>query len=377
MLIFRRRATNFPPGSQPSGFIPVASASSSGTFADQQAFTFYYPPGGLGAKPNALPLGFLPFGEWGGTSLATHPTLSRTQQTMVDPGNGNTFIQSSIVPPNAKGACQYIPTSISGNTSTAFGNVPQFSVPGGAGYQMYVFQKHYWNFSSVPLNDKFLRGWPPGGPGNKPDVYFALNKGAGDYIITVEDNDNATNLPTSGPGGHFVPWTQTTKVWDFREMWWQENSYGNSDGIMNMARNSQLAFPLNTTYGPCNSNNGTTSGNPTGQGPITQWYFDQYSADPPPNFSTDMGIYGCTVWDDSWNQLIVTNEGPVLNTTRVSDPPLSSRDFEREIQIQTFRSDTQINAVLRQGSFNKGTQYWVHAITGYLSSILLGTGVWQ
>jgi len=69
------------------GFTAAPGVTTSGTFADDQAFSFHVAAGGLGARANPLWLVYYPFES----NFSTHPTLSRTRNTMV-PATTNTVI---------------------------------------------------------------------------------------------------------------------------------------------------------------------------------------------------------------------------------------------------------------------------------------------
>lgn len=333
------------PGIPVVGFTPASGVSAAGTFTDGQTVFLQFNSTAFTSKADARPLYMLPFQ----TNLTTDPTFSRTAQTMVDPGNGNTQIQSAITPTNAAGACQFIPTTTSGGTSTAFLNSPHFAVTGGAGYRIYANIEYYNGMSAMPQNDKMWRLWPASGVGgtNTPDVYHAFSGGNNEYIT---DNENVINATGLNANGHFMPLPKNVGVWEIREHFWKENTYGLIDGVNNMAINSQLGIPPGALWGPCNINNAGAL-NPAGAGPMNKLYLDQFSVANPPNFTTDKGIYGCIWIDDDDCQLLATDEGSTLQLALAN---FGATNFKRVPQVQLVRtvngSTVNLQVVVRRGS---------------------------
>jgi chitodextrinase len=334
------------------GFTPNAalSVSASGTFADGQTVTINLPGGGFGALADARPLLYFPFE----TNLSTHPTLSRVSATMT-PINGNTVIQTTVKPVNSAGAVSYIPIA-NGSFSLAFSTSPWGTMPGGAGSKLYSFMKRRWDFfvagtPTMPDNCKMWRYWPQAGVGQNPDVYFAWSGPNNEFVGASEGNVNFTGGTPSN--GHFVPMTGGLQTWKTDEYWWKENTYpgtsGTADGIHQWARFTQMAYPMTARWYPCATNN-PSAGNPTGAGPITLIFGDQYTvntAGQPPNGSTDKAFWNCMVMDtNGFNQLYATDEGTTLLTAMVG---VGGADHLREWQPQVTRTDTQLTAVIRQG----------------------------
>lgn len=393
-----------------TGFTPNAGlgvTASGVSFANGQAITINLPAGGLVARVNPLPLFYYPMGEDGSNNLSTHPLLSRTQRVLIGSELSNTILQSGVAPPNALAAVKWIPVcaGANGGGAMAFGSsvasgaygAAYATFPGGAGAQIYSLWKTYQGFaannsanyggSALPDNCKMWRLWPSIGVGHTPDCYLG-HKGAPPPVsasvasLVVENNDNATNLPPANPGGHFTRIADKVNQWRTYEVWHQENTFNVSDGIFNAADNALRAYPLTTTYGQCNANNAGGQ-SPDGKGPLRFLYLDEYTNNhvtggPLPNGTTDYHVYGLQYYDDSWLQVIVTDEGATYSTdwaARTPTPP--PVDFKREIQIQTNRADNTVSLVLRQGSHSKGPSYNVLAVTGLGTAINLGTGIWQ
>ncbi len=383
------------------GFVPALGLTASGLFADGHSLTVNVPAGGLGTRANALPLYYFPMGEDGSNNFSTHPTLSRTALTLSPQPGANTVIQTSVAPPNAQGAVQWIPTPSTGSNSgyIAFGTgigttAPYATMPGGPGAWTYCFWKSYHGMASLPNNDKMWRMWPSVGVGAYPDVYLthADTVNGNDAVLAVENNDNATNLPTANPGGgHYTRIASALNTWATYEVWFKENTFGNSDGVFNAADRSVSAWPQPgsalygnaagaTTYGPCNSNNAKAGYSNNGAGPITMLFLDEYTntGGGVPNGTTDFQCYGLMYFDDSPLQIIVSPESNYSTQWLGQTPPGPAYVlYGREIQIQTARNDTSVTFYVRQGSLAKGTPYSVYAVTGYATAILLGTGIYQ
>lgn len=368
---YRRRrhrvVQNVAGGSSPpaSGFNPAAGVSVvSGSFADGQSITLSVPAGGLIARATPLPLYYWDFTVANG--LTTHPSLSRSARTLTDNGNGHTAVTAVQPYPGTGVSCAYLPTTTSGGTSTCFGNSPHFTIPGGAGYQMYVQVDHYWDFPTAPANDKFLRGYSSiGGVGNTPDIYMAYGAG-GNYILATENNDNPVNRPL---GSHFLGLPITTQAWNTREHWHQENTLNVSDGIENFALNGVFGYVPQTRYGVCFANN-SSAANPTGAGPMTQYYFDQYSSGPGPDFASQFGYFGVIYIDDSYLTAIISDEGSTYQTAVAA----TGVPAIRAVQIQTARADNQVTLTIRKGRHASLSGKNLFLTTGYMQGINLGAG---
>lgn len=347
-----------------SGFIPNAGVTYAGTFANGQAMTVNLPAGGLGARANPLPLYYYPFGEDGTATLSTHPTLSRTQKTLI-PINANTSIQSGVKPVNAAGACQYIPITAGGasHAPTAFnGNV--FTTPGGPGAWTYLWMKRYWAFSVAAGNCKLWRLW---NAAITHSVMFLTQTPSTEWGCGVDANVLTSGIahPTFFVGGP-LSWPGINQ-WNTDEWFWRENTPDTYDGIHQWARQAGMAYEMAGRFNVI----GATSG--FGPGPLVTGYLDEFTPQntTAPNGTTDIGYYGAFVADDSILQLIVTDEGATYQTAYIYTNPTPRN---REIQIQTARTDTSINFVVRQGSHLSLTGKHLLAVTGYGTAIDLGVG---
>lgn len=349
-----------------SGFTPNAGVAYSGAFADGQTMTVNLPAGGLGARANPLPRYYYPFGEDGSTNLSTHPTLSRLSKTLTSPVGNNTFIQSAIKPVNAQGACQYIPVTAGGGSHapSAFAqNV--YDTPGGAGNWTYLFMKRYWAFSGAPGNVKVWRlwnstiAWSVMFLGNSANNEWGMGSDTANGIASGIVHPNFFNA------GNFA-WPAINQ-WNTDEWLWQENTFNTSDGIHQWARQAQMAYEMAGRFNVVGGgSNGTTS--------LVTGYLDEFTLqnNSIPNGTTDIGYYGALVCDDSILQLIATDEGATYKTGYCYSEGLAQKN--REIQIQTARSDTSITFVVRRGSHASLTGKHLLAVTGYGTAIDLGVG---
>ncbi len=342
-------------------FIPATGVTWTGSFTDGSTMTVTYPTGGLGARANALPLYYFPME----TDLDTHPTLSRNSQTMTSASGAAANIQNSIMPVNAAGACQYTAgtSSTIGNVNhVAFSNEPYFTVTGGAGSQIYCFIKRYWAFANAPDNLKPWRIWKSGF--NNPNAWFGyIADSVNEYAY------GGLNQITSGIANLFIALGSGINAWQTDEHYWQENTFNTTNGIFNWVRNGKMTLELAGRW--------QVAGTADGAGPMTWVFGDEASPQSgtgytgTPNGTTDMGYYGIMYCDDSFLQLLTTDEGSSYGTLQYNHgAPVA----HREVQIQTSRTDTTITFVVRQGSLASLSGKNLLALTGYGTSINLGVG---
>lgn len=357
-----------------SGFIPNATlgVTYTGSPANGGVMSFHVPGGGMGARSRATPLFLWMMGEDGGTTFATH-ALSATSKTLT-PNNANgpnTVIQSSVAPVNALGACQYLPNMFTGATHapTAFTDQPIATLPGGAGNWLYTFIKRNWAFSQAPDNDKPWRFWSSGGGRglfNYPNCYIAWvgpnsGNGANDWV-----GESELSNTFSGLASHFVSMGTTINAWVTDEVWFQENTFNVTDGIMNWARNGKLGYELTGRWQTTNTSDGP--------GPVTNLFLDEVSPQTggsgTPNGTSDFGYLGIVLADDSPLQAIITDEGATYQTAQVGHGAV---DVHREIQIQTVRTDTDLTlGYMRQGSHASFSGKNLLVPTGYGTAMNLG-----
>jgi len=367
-----------PGGSQGSGFNPVPGVTFTGNFADGQTMTINLLGGGLGARINPLPLVYYPFE----TDFSTHPTLSRTANTMIG-STPNTKIQSTIMPANAAGSVAYIPVSGVNPKSSAFSANGSTGQPlcdlnsTGAGFTMYSFQKRYYGFASNPNNDKMFRIWEIPSSGGYPNCYFGFLSVSG-HIGNVE-NDQGTDRANLGGGGVVggnsnncgpMPGPEIN-TWHTDEFYGREATVDTIDGIWNWARQGSFAYALAGRW----TMNSTTvlgvSGQSQNNNCFRGCFLDEVTNSPPDGIS-DTGYTGITVVDDSWLQLIITDEAGTYSWGQSGTP--QAVVASREWQPQLSRSDTSIKFKVRQGSHTSLVGKSLIAITGYGTSVNLGVG---
>lgn len=346
-----------------SGFVPNSGfgVTYSGSFADGQSMTVNIPGGGLGARANPLPLYYWPMGEDGSTTFATHATLSRTAKTLTG-SLGSAVIQSSVTPPNALGACKYIPTTSSPG-HTAFSDSPMWSLTGGTGSHAYLFMKRNWAFSAAPGNVKLWRLW---NGATTHSVMFLTQTPSTEWGCGIDGNVLTTGIahPTFFVAGS-LSWPGLNQ-WNTDEWFWQEPTQNTYDGIHQWARQAEMAYEMAGRF------NCLGSDSLMGPGPLVNGYWEEYTPiNGIPNGTTDLAYYGIMYVDDSWLQLIVTDEGPSYQTAYIYTSPTP---YNREIQLQTARSDTSITFVVRKGSHASLTGKHLLAVTGYGTAIDLGVG---
>jgi len=356
-------------GNNNGGFAPNSNLSitASGNFANGQTMTVNLPGGGLGARSQAKPLYYFPMGEDGTTHTHTDNTISRTNATLT-PFNANTFIQNTVTPVNALGACTATPQAGIGNPAQAFQSPgqPWFTLapnPDNGLNQAYVWSKRAQFFAAQPDNVKFPRWWPAS-IGSLPDAFIGyVGTPSFEFVIKSASGD-AGNIHQTGIADTFWPCPSTLNTWFTDEQWWQEGTTDNIDGIINAARNSGMAVPWAGRW-----EMGTTA-NP---GPMHNLVLDEYSsgATGSPNGTTDRLYYGAMFVDDSPLQLVITDEGGTFQTALWSGAAAS---HNREIQLQISRSDTSVTFRVRQGSHGSLTGKHLLAYTGYGTAIDLGVG---
>jgi len=356
-------------GGGDGGFTAAAGVTTSGTFADSQAFTFHVAAGGLGARANPLWLVYYPFES----SFSTHPTLSRTRNTMV-PATTNTVISALNPPTNAPGSVAYIPVPGGGFKSSAFSNNGASAQmlcdlhSTGPGFKMYSFQKRRYDFANNPNNDKMFRVWPNPDANGYPNGYFSRVQTTGEHNGNVEFAGSHTGL---GAHSNFVPDMPgpLLHTWHTDEFYGQEGTPNRTDGIWNWARQGVMAYALAGRW----LMNATGRTPPQNANMFRGTFLDQVT-NTPPNGTTDTGRTGITVVDDSWLQLILTDEtGGVYHwgQTNTAEAFVSNR----EAQPQTLRTDTDVTIAIRKGSFSSLSGISAYAITGYGTAIYLGTGI--
>lgn len=175
-------------------------------------------------------------------------------------------------------------------------------------------------------------------------------------------NDPTENTSGLTGGGRFngnMPVDLNT--WFTDETWFQQSTVNTVDGIWNWARQAIMVYDLVGRW-----QNGTTSF----PGPYVNYFLDEYTTSPP-NASTDKAYLGPVIFDDSWLQLIITDEGSTYQTMRWGNGGTAS---QREYQFQTGRTNSSINCVINQGSHVSLTGKSLIALTGYGTYIYLGVG---
>jgi len=350
------------------GFTSAPGVTTSGTFADGQSFSFHRAAGGLGARAQPLWLAYYPFEK----DLSTHPTLSRTHNTMV-PATTNTVISTLNPPKNAPGSVAYIPVPAGGHKASAFSNNGASAQmlcdlhSTGPGFKMYSFQKRRWDFANVPNNDKLFRVWPNPDSVGYPDAYFAYLQSTGEF----NGNVGLTNTHAAlGVHSNFAPSMPgpVLHTWHTDEFYGQEGTPNHTDGIWNFIRQGVMAYPLAGRWLMS-----ATGRNPPQNTNLFRGAFLDEVTNSPPNGTTDTARTGVTVIDDSWLQLILTDEtGGVYHWGQTSTPQAFVSN--REAQPQTLRTDTQVSITIRKGSFSSLSGISAYALTGYGSAIYLGVG---
>jgi hypothetical protein len=360
-------------------FFPAPGFTYSGVFGNYQNFTLNYPAGGLGAKSPALPYALFQFGEDGTTTYNTDPTYSANTFTQTASTAAQVAYQTSILPGgNAQAALSWIPNYNASNSSACFGNgASTINVTGGYGSQLYIWRKTYCAFSAIADNIKTLRLWPAAGIGNHPDAYFSYNSGFGDYTTTIEcvtGNPVFSGLNSfGGSSSSAIPYSTAVNQWFTDELFWQESTLNNTDGILQIARNAQMAYALAGRW----SQNNTANGNNTPYQFVNLDEFTSGSITHVPNGTTDIMYYGLHYFDTNFLQSFTSNEGTSYYTTQLTHPINTGSDRFREIQIQTLRTDTEIDYYLRRGAQSIGSPYSLFVQTGYGTAIYAGYGIWQ
>ncbi|HYM27288.1 MAG TPA: hypothetical protein VET66_04015, partial [Steroidobacteraceae bacterium] len=157
-------------------------------------------------------------------------------------------------------------------------------------------------------------------------------------------------------------------TWHTDEFYGQEGTPNRTDGIWNWARQGVMAYALAGRW----LMNATGRTPPQNANLFRGAFLDQVT-NGPPNGTTDIGRTGITVVDDSWLQLILTDEtGGVYHwgQTNTAEAFVSNR----EAQPQTLRTDTDVTIAIRKGSFSSLSGISAYAITGYGTAIYLGVG---
>lgn len=364
-LIVRAPVGGGSTGGSGGAFLPAPGVTWSGSLAEGKDITFTLAGGGLGARSQPKPLYYFPMGEDGTLTFHTDDTISRTS-TSLTPINSNCIVQNVDVPANSLGACQYTPLAGTGNPATAFSDHPYFTFaanPDNGLPQAYVWVKRKQKFAANPFNVKPIRFWKTTSQ-QFPTAFTGYGVSQGEFNIKVDDgNGNVTN---TGIADLFWPAPITLNQWDIDEVWWQESDVNTINGVFNSRRNSGWASELTGRW--------QMSTSPGGSGPMFQIYLDEYSAggsSPSPNGTTDHSYYGPLLMDDSWLQVIASDEGGTYQTVMWAHGAVS---HSPEIQLQKFRSDTSVTVRCRQGAFPSFSGISFFALTGLGTAIYLGQG---
>lgn len=338
----------------------------SGTVADGETITIRRSAGGLGTKPNgALPRMFVPYTS----NSSAHPTLSRTTQSI-----GGTWT-NSVVPSGYAGAGR-ISYPRSGG-----GGAGDMTYPAGSRVYIWIKKRYNWNF--VPgnaFNLKMYRFWGAGY--TVPTTIIGGHQGSsgssGDPRITPEGALSGVDRPLDGYTsyrGHAFE----GNVWMNEEVEFLDSGAGQDNGTIRWIRNAvdyptddpdhgspRIGESLTNTWRTRQSGVGTTN---------ALVNFDQNSDANGGAYADPVYQYiACVYADDSWCRVIVSDE-PTYRTfeERTSTAVYGITQYEREPQIPTAWSDTDITVVLRKGGHASLSGKHLYVINNNRQAFKVGT----